>query len=384
MILMNYTKFKSILAQITPNRNCNLRCKHCFISNEHKALEEYMSEDGFHNTLDFISSIALAREVKEIQFDLMGGELSLLPESVLEFYIKTAIDYWSSFKIKHPEITVGITVITNFINVTPDYLNKFLYYKEYAQEKFLGHLEYPYNFLVVTTSYEPDTNRFVSEKQFLKWKESIKYLTSRGMLVGTALTGTSGTLKMGAPALYKMLVDELNTIPHFDYLSLYGDALNHPELMPTYDELVEFMKDFYTYNIHNGTKLFDYREPFMLENLNSRWYGAYSINFDGTISMDSESSADEQYELITNASNSLNVNNPNKERLLALAIKKSEERLIALQRDSFKVDCVGCDHVSYCQGGYIHYEDFVDLSKGECTGFKPFLDFMSSKYWSKK
>lgn len=90
-----------------------------------------------------------------------------------------------------------------------------------------------------------------------------------------------------------------------------------------------------------------------------------SVNFDGSISLDSESAADEHVDSI-NTHSLINIADAplvTVQNLFNTAFK----RLTTLNRDMLSQQCSSCRHVSYCQGVYVHYKNIFN-NPGQCPG----------------
>lgn len=381
---ITFTENKMLLAQITPIRRCNLRCEHCFIKNEHKLVKDIMDFDVFKNSIDIMYSFAdTLKDLKEIEIVLMGGEIHLLGEKNLELFLNYNLEKQEEYS-RQNNIDISTTVITNLVDISKSKLDLMVdiyqKYKKINKEPFS---------LVYATSYEPDTNRFISDKKFNEWKENCLYLKSNGCKLAGGTTGTTGTVAMGAEKIYDLLYEELGLIPHYDHFTLFGEGAGKNYLMPSYEELSNFLIDFFSINIekYKGFDgLFNYTKPFSLENLNSRWYAAYVVDYDGIIAMDSESSADSQfmskkYKKQQNIIVPKKLTDETKNDILSKLYKAWMKRQIELKRDSLKSPCNNCKHLNYCQGGFIHYKEIYN-KEGECAGIKPFLDTLSEKYWN--
>lgn len=370
---------RMMLVQLTPIRKCNLRCDHCFITNEHKLIKTTMSERLFEESLNFSYRLASKIDLTEVESVIMGGEIHLLGSDKMLRMIKMMINKNYEHKKDFPQRDVSTTVITNLVGMNKEKLDSLVEANKY-HEKING--EGSKGGFIIGTSYEPDTGRFRNEKDLNEWKENIHYLNSNGCLVATGVTGTNGTVEMGASEIYRLLTDELGTAPQYDHLTLYGEGANHPELMPSYENLARFLTDFFSLNIekYNGFDgLFDYREPFSFQNLNSRWDVALAVNYDGSISMDSESSADDQFSRIQK--DYLKIGKKDEDELLLECLSQIKSRQKKLNRDAFQPKCLSCKHISYCKGGFIHYKDTFNKDD-QCSGIKPFLDELDRKYWN--
>lgn len=373
--LIKFSKGKNLfLGQLTPLRRCNLRCNHCFITNEHKAMHDFMDFGLFKKSLLFLYDSGIGSGASEIEIVLMGGELHMLPEDILsdymDFAVKTQLSYMRKY---HGKVYISTNTISNLIGINSRKLDIFISafnpFKE--SEYFNGH----HGEFAIVSSFEPDTGRFKSDKVFNQWVGNIKYLANADCHVGIAITGTKGTIQMGARKIHDLLFKGLGVQYLFDYYASFGEGTN--SLMPEYNDLTKFLIDMFSIK-HDDEEYFEDRYdgesiniPYVLENLHSRWILPISINFDGSISLDSESAADEQLNALK--SNPLiNVNDEDVVRDEQLYLQ-AHKRLIALGRDVLSPMCSSCRHVSYCQGGYIHYKNLFN-NDNQCPGLYQIWD----------
>jgi radical SAM protein with 4Fe4S-binding SPASM domain len=327
-----------------------------------------MDFDLFKESVDFIYDSAVSSGATELEIVLMGGELHMLPEDVLIKYLNYSIDVQHQYmKNYSSSIYFSTVIITNLIGISDKKMDIYISaFKRFSDSplanKNLGEL-------ALATSYEPDTGRFKNLNVLSSWKDNINKLVEANCSVSIAVTGTKGTIEMGADKLHHFLFTSMGIQYYFDYFATFGEG--DDDLMPEYDELCTFLSDMilikrndlsYHENSVDGES---YLVPYVLENLNSRWLLPLSVNFDGSISLDSESAADEHMDAI-NTQSLINVaDDPlvRDQNLFNTAFK----RLTTLNRDMLSQQCSSCRHVSYCQGGYVHYKNIFN-NPGQCPG----------------
>lgn len=380
---------KMLTVQITPTRRCNIRCTHCFITDEHKRMKDVMPLDVFDKSLDICMDFASRTPLEEIEFVLMGGELHVLRAEVLRHVIHSTLDrsVGGCINAEGREITeMSTTVITNLIGITQPKLDIYVAAKDYFLDAWArqgparaGHdLDYQ-----VATSYEPDTNRFGYKGSYDEWVRNVRFLTERDIPMAVALTGTRGTIQAGAKKLIDFVVRDLGAAAMFDYFAPYGDGKFHADsLTPSYDELVAFMLEWVEYGWQISQEygrqmvapmVTDYKA---LENLNSRWLGIVSVDYDGGIYLDSESAADNQFAKSTIT----NVNDGPVEAVVAELVRQAQRKWVREYRQMLTYGCTDCRHVSYCQGGYLHFMDHATYAAdGACPGLMPVMDRYAAK-----
>jgi len=377
---------RSMVLQITPIRACNLRCTHCFITNEHKAITDIMSDELFEQSLEVGFGFAEQHDLVDVETVIMGGEIHTMPIEVQRRMYRRAIDR----KIKlindsvnrtdgMPMRKMTLNLITNLIGISEEKLNVFVEASDYAKTRMADLPDNTEFDFLIATSYEPDTNRFHKPHIIDQWKNNIRYLQDRGAPVGVALTGTKGTVEMGAHKLIEMIYHELGCLIMYDHFGAYGEgARNANTLNPEYDDLCAFMIDL----VETGRELAEkagveevvapsiFRGKPM-EQLNSRMMCILAIDYDGSVIMDSESSADLQY----NKEATIRVGEVGTSETVARLMHHQKRRLLAEFRELLKspFGCMNCEHVTECQGGFAHFVKLFN-KPGQCPGLKPMLD----------
>lgn len=372
---------KMLVIQITPTRMCNLRCTHCFITNEHKAIREVMAVERYKQAMLACIRYAELVPVEEIEIVVFGGELHLLDAAYLREIFTFTADVVAETAArdggrKLKVVTSSIT--TNLIGIRQDKLDLFVECAEYFNRRHadLGladmDIEAAYEF---ATSYEPDTNRFHKPRILEDWKRNTRWLAERAS-VGVAVTGTRGLVRQGAKAMIDLLVRDLGVSVAFDYFAPYGEAKNYAgDLEPDYDELVAFMQDLLVEGDRISREFGKWMVTPMpsreiaLENLNSRWLTIVSVDYDGGIFLDSESAADNQF----NHSVPGYVADGDIEVIARNLLQLAQKKWRTEYKQMIKTGCLDCRHVSYCQGGYFHF--FEKYNDGDrCPGLMPVMD----------
>jgi len=391
MVPPNLAGRRHAVFQITPNRNCNIRCDHCFISNRHKAITSHMSLGLYKRSLDVCMEFSKRiPSMEEADIVLMGGELALLPDDLQEGMYRHTVDR----VIEHlaetagsgrPQREVSCAIISNMINVGRDKLDVFVrafdYYRARLDEERhrLGGLSFD---LTIDTSWEPDTGRFYKPHVYEQWLDNVRYMLARGVAVGLALTGTRGVVTMDVKERLDFFVRDLGVVPMYDHFAEYGEGrANGAHLKFSYDEMVRFLIAFGEY----AERLAEERgevvaSPFFragrtMEQLHSRLLAILCVDWDGAIAMDSESSAETQHTRkdSVHGRDVLCVTEDADDGLVDAIVEQAQRRLVRESRALATSACADCRHLPYCQGGFVHYVGRFD-GPGQCAGFKQVFD----------
>lgn len=167
---------------ITATRWCNRRCTHCYIDPKELGNRAYMSPDTFKSIFPRMRELlALDQGLEEIEWELIGGEITSLPVEYWQENLPYALDQCADFNrsLKTPG---AINVLSNLIfsdeTKRRDYLDLF--------GKFGRRPE-----MCLYTSWEPETNRFGKNMVlFDRWKETVREANVDQKILDVILTRT--------------------------------------------------------------------------------------------------------------------------------------------------------------------------------------------------
>lgn len=167
---------------ITATRWCNRRCTHCYIDPKELANRSFMQPDTFKSIFPRMRELlALDKGLDEIEWELIGGEITSLPVEYWQENLPYALDQCADFNkvLKTPG---SINVLSNLIFADEkrrsDYLDLFAKYGD-RQE------------MCLYTSWEPETNRFGKNMAlFDRWKETVREAGVRQKILDVILTRT--------------------------------------------------------------------------------------------------------------------------------------------------------------------------------------------------
>ena len=167
---------------ITATRWCNRRCAHCYIDPKELANRSFMQPETFKSIFPRMRELlALDKGLEEIEWELIGGEITSLPVEYWQENLPFALDQCADFNkvLKTPG---SINVLSNLIFADEkrrsDYLDLFAKYGD-RQE------------MCLYTSWEPETNRFGKNMAlFDRWKETVREAGVRQKILDVILTRT--------------------------------------------------------------------------------------------------------------------------------------------------------------------------------------------------
>ena len=167
---------------ITATRWCNRRCTHCYIDPKELANRSFMSHDTFKAIFPRMRELlALDQGLEEIEWELIGGEITSLPVEYWQENLPYALDQCADFnrELKTPG---AINVLSNLIfsdeRKRRDYLDLFGKYGQRPE-------------MCLYTSWEPETNRFGKNMAlFERWKETVSDAQVNQKILDVILTRT--------------------------------------------------------------------------------------------------------------------------------------------------------------------------------------------------
>lgn len=167
---------------ITATRWCNRRCTHCYIDPKELSNRAFMPHDTFKAIFPRMRELlALDHGLEEVEWELIGGEITSLPIEYWQENLPYALDQCADFNrtLKTPG---AINVLSNLIfsdeRKRRDYLDLFGKYGQRSE-------------MCLYTSWEPETNRFGKNMAlFERWKETVRDADVSQKILDVILTRT--------------------------------------------------------------------------------------------------------------------------------------------------------------------------------------------------
>ncbi|WP_328824494.1 radical SAM protein [Pseudomonas arcuscaelestis] len=199
---------------ITATRWCNRRCTHCYIDPAELANPTQMDETVFRSVFDSVASlVALDTGLEEVEWELIGGEITKLPVEYWERNLPYALTRCREFNtgFKTPG---SINVLTNLIFANDkhrgDYVDLFNKYGDWPE-------------MAIYTSWEPDTNRFGKNLKLMgPWAETVRSIKAKQKILDVILTKT--TVAMGPDYLLETFLPLGITDFSIKMISPYGSG----------------------------------------------------------------------------------------------------------------------------------------------------------------
>lgn len=214
---------KVFLFQINITRDCNLRCQHCYIASEVKALSGRMSVSQF---LKVVREIADYMEAggggtNHAEIHIVGGEPTMLGSKFFDTIMPQAYDIMN----ERPQ-----TFSWEFILVS-NLLSKEM-------------MDIAPWFSKISTAYEPKT-RFPKEFHEKWWLRNVHTLQDGGIDIAITTCMTRPVLEYGAENLCNRIYKDLGIKQmHFGFYIESGDGRTfHDIVRPTFNATSQFLID---------------------------------------------------------------------------------------------------------------------------------------------
>lgn len=212
---------KVFLFQINVTRDCNLRCSHCYISSEVKALSNRLTVSNFLKIVRDIGTYMAQADTTHAEIHVVGGEPTMLGAKFYHTVMEQAHDILKAY---------GDAFSWEFILVS-NLLSREL-------------MEIAPWFHKISTAYEPET-RFPKPFHERWWLENVHALQEKGLDVGITTCMTRPVIQYGAERLCNRLYNELGVKQiHFGFYIESGDGrTNRETVTPSFLETSQFLID---------------------------------------------------------------------------------------------------------------------------------------------
>jgi MoaA/NifB/PqqE/SkfB family radical SAM enzyme len=301
----------------------------------------------------------------DITIMMSGAEISLLSDTEFIAYGEKLYAFFKEIADENKEIIFHMATLSNMVDIS---LSK----KEWLESIYVRSVTDGLDYSVFT-SFEKHTNRFSKPTLLKKWENNILWFKERKIPM-TAIWSIS---KEDA-------VDYKSIISYFESLDLVfryvpilptGEAKNNMEVIPTYEEFNQFLKNIYSYdykkNLLSQDKFYSYDRVIniileqngfvmidLLQDLTWQFEKYNNYNIDNKYIHDNNrfifKISENEEESSNNLSNLWNTYLDNERKYY------------------IKSGCFSCEYFSYCNGGIGTFRPVYN-KKDECAGFKSFL-----------
>jgi radical SAM protein with 4Fe4S-binding SPASM domain len=349
---------KVFLFQINVTRDCNLRCSHCYISSEVKALSQRLTVSNFLKIVKDIGDHMVASDSTHAEIHVVGGEPTLLGAAFYHRVMEEAHDIMKSYgdKFTWEFILVSNLLTRELMEIAP-WFNK------------------------ISTAYEPET-RFPKPFHEKWWLSNVHALQEAGLDVCITTCVTKPVVEYGARRLCDRLYQDLGIKQiHYGFYIDSGDGrINSDTVTPGFENTSNFLiesaswyferrdqdPDLYVNPaesmlsaIHRGDALDDIICPIISGSLDIDSNGAAMTCLQEGGELDA---AWEGNVIETSVSDVINSDAFKKRKIQAARPHRS---------------CMTCDEYQVCRSGCgVNFKSWDPDRDGDCPGYKKFIKHM--------
>lgn len=360
---------------ITATRWCNRRCTHCYIDPKELANRSFMSPETFRAIFARMRELlTLDHGLEEIEWELIGGEITSLPVEYWQENLPYALDQCAEFNsvLKTPG---AINVLSNLIfsdeRKRRDYLDLFGKYGKRPE-------------MCLYTSWEPETNRFGKNMAlFQRWKETVKEAQVDRKILDVILTRS--VVELGPEYLLETFLPLGIKDFSIKMISPFGSgrAFWQPnmvefERMSSYlCRLFEIVPTGITFTPADEMSSAVFRGTSYQCIGNFRY--DLAIEPDGLTTFNANQTTDEA----SLGAGLIYVDDPDwKWKVLSDNTQELDNKLSA-----YHSYCFQCEFHSHCAGGWYHYrtaspQDLGAWDAGDCPGYKKLWTQIRDRYGS--
>jgi len=349
---------KVFLFQINVTRDCNLRCAHCYISSEVKALSQRLTVSQFLKIVRDIGAYMLSSENTHAEIHVVGGEPTLLGAAFYHKVMEEAHDIMKGFgDLFTWEFILVSNLLTRELMEIAPWFNK------------------------ISTAYEPET-RFPKPFHEKWWLDNVHALQGRGLDVCITTCVTKPVIEYGARRLCDRLYNDLGIKQiHYGFYIDSGDGKKNsdtvtPGFLNTSQFLIESAKWYFERRdddpnlyvnpaesmlsaIHRGDALDDIICPIISGSLDIDSNGAAMTCLQEGGELDA---AWEGNVLDTSVADVIDSD----------AFKRRKIQAARPHRE-----CMTCDEYLVCRSGCgVNFKSWDPERDGDCPGYKSFIKFM--------
>lgn len=352
---------------IVTNTRCNLRCSHCYLTDEQLKDKKRMSEKSFILSLEQIAKLAKISKVAEsIEIEALGGETTLMPIEWWEKMLPALINQITEIERCTNISDASSSITTNGLFSSPEYIELFNRFSN-------DHFE-------LMTSFEVDTNRFGKDnRQLGRFYENLRQVGAKKIVL---MTLTHGALQMSAEEIAeKVLVPVDSSNLNLNFLISSGSASSNMVELPSMKKISDWVIATDKQLVETGRAplmlVEDYQDALQTNGANAPIENSCSsitILPDGSTLLSSSQLDEIDAEKPLHP---LSIEDP----YWSVKVSLENSRRIATLLNPLRKECSECLYYSGCKGGGFYYRELVntDLDREECIGNKAIWEYAEKK-----
>lgn len=350
------------------NRACNLRCKHCNLSNEFKKDMTFLDEARLEHFMEIGRRFLAQNEghFSDINMLITGGEVTMIPKTEFRRIVTRLSEYFAELRSTYPT-TSRVALATNLAALSEEKRELML---ELGKDDNVR--------LEIATSYDLTTDRFRKPMVRKKWEQNLEWFKKRGIrptIFWTLCKGDGQNFKRIADYLFSfdLPVTYLITLP-------FGEArTNYDTIMPAYEDVQRFLINFYEYAYSRGLQhLLPRKTYYAFDKIINVIFEHKGYIFFDVFGQDEileiekhgrpPSIFENEYFMMANGDPQAVA-----DQLSRTYVRFSRDE----QRYLSKVGCYGCRHFEACGGGHRLSRKMFDTPEA-CAGYKGVFEHFQS------
>lgn len=350
------------------NRQCNLRCKHCNLSNEFKKNTEVISDYMIDYYCELTERCLEQNHemYKSVELILTGGEITLMPKANFFHIMKKMVSFYERMKEKYSKME-SFVIATNLVDLSEE---KKQYLLDLHNNPKIG--------LEIMTSYDLTTERFRKPILKEKWEKNMNWFIQRGLKPIILWSICSGDLDK-----YKEISDYLFAFGcpiHYLAVGPVGEAKKNDNMVPAYENLENFFINFFSYiKEKKYYDLLDLKQENdgLFERVCNIVYEQNGYIFLGVSGQDEITRIEKlklkpsEYEtdFFIHADKDINITTQK-------MINSYKKFVVNEQKYFLKTGCYECEFFEQCYGGDNLLRSYLNEDNiNQCSGFKKFQKF---------
>jgi sulfatase maturation enzyme AslB (radical SAM superfamily) len=350
------------------NRSCNLRCKHCCLSNEYKSNKEYISVEMMDSYFSMLEGWLekTPKGISHISFLMSGGEISLLPDNIFIEYGNKIYHFYQKCLKKFPTIVFSYAILSNLIDLSEKQ-------KQWIIDTNAESINNNFIFNLFT-SYDKYTDRFHKPQILKKWEDNIDWAKNNGVEPVVIWSISKKDAQNATEIVHYFEKMDLRVL----YVPVLptGESLNNGNINPDYDDFINFLHQIYSYP-YKKTMFTEQSKPYQYDRLinlilDQKGFVMFDLLQDLVTEYENTQKFNINNQYIHDKNKHIFIMDKSKEKSIE-SMNKLWKGFIEQDKKYMKESgCYSCEFFDYCKGGIGTFKP-VFHSKEQCSGFKPFL-----------
>lgn len=358
------------------NRACNLRCKHCCLSNEYKSSKNHISVEMLESYFYMLDGWLekTPNGISHISFLMSGGEISLLPDEVFIDYGNRLYEFYQNCSNKFPNIVFSYAILSNLIDLSELKKNWIVETHKHSINNDL--------IFNLFTSYDKYTDRFHKPQILKKWEDNVNW-AKKNDIEPVVIWSISKKDAQNATDIIKYFENMDLRVLYVPVLPT-GESLNNENINPDYDDFLGFLKQVYSYP-YQKLMFTEQSKPYQYDRLanlilDQKGFVMFDLLQDLVTEYENTKTFSINNSYIHDKNNHIFIMDESQEKSIESMDHLWKNFIIQDKKYMKESGCYSCEFFNYCKGGIGTFKP-VFHTKDKCSGFKPFLlDFYKESF----